>query len=305
MADAAEQALRAADAQRAVEQGAEPSAPEPSIRTEQQPAAFDLMPADEPVRAAPMESLTPQADVTFHNLYTLPKEELEHLAKTAPRESQVDDGVTTREQAQEVLREHQDYDSFSTDNLVDVIRRTLVENRQRDWIQRVKEGRGLTEQQASFVRLGGAMAALQKRGEMGGLGKKLTDNLIEHGWSPHDAAEVMQSRVANLEAAGRRQLPTPAERPPEDIPSEVRTQPHEAPIEADRHLAREAPFDHPTDKAPLAQIESIAHDLRLAVEAEPDALFRVGDGETERSLSEILADLDAEDAAIAAVKACL
>lgn len=77
---------------------------------------------------------------------------------------------------------------------------------------------------------------------------------------------------------------------------------HSAPIEADRSAPT---FDKPTDKAPLAQIESIAHDLRMAVESEPDALFRVGDGETERSLSEILADLDAEDAAIAAVKACL
>lgn len=85
---------------------------------------------------------------------------------------------------------------------------------------------------------------------------------------------------------------------------EVADQAHTSPPEA--QLPGEKPmFDHPAGPAAAAQVESIGHDLRLELEKNPDASFRLGDDEAPRTLADILAEQDADDAAIEAVRGCL
>lgn len=296
MADAAEQAARVADAQRAAEQGSAGMAPasEPAIRTEAEPKAVDLMPADEPVRAAavvqesapfdPKSNIKPDAvsDTVLGPIFLEPKGEPGIALE-------VGKGASATEHAERavVLRD----DSGAP---VATMKFNLWQNADGTFNPRKIETRaehngGLTTFVKPEFRRQGVASALYDYARKQGL--NVDEVSGRHDLTPAGAAF----------AKARMVRPRPF-RLADHMPAREESRPHEAPIEADRNAP---PFDKPTDKAPLAQIESIAHDLRIAVESEPDALFRVGDGETERPLSEILADLDAEDAAIAAVKACL
>lgn len=50
---------------------------------------------------------------------------------------------------------------------------------------------------------------------------------------------------------------------------------------------------------------SIEHDVRGWAEAEPDMGFALEEGGEPRALADIIADIDEEEAAIAAMEACL
>ena len=64
-------------------------------------------------------------------------------------------------------------------------------------------------------------------------------------------------------------------------------------------------FDHPVDVAAQRQIDSIEHDLRQHAEAEPGASYRIDEEGGERTIGQIFDELDADDAAIEAARACL
>lgn len=294
MADAAEQAARSADAERTAEQGAgqgmEPAA-ESAIRTEEQPKGADLMPSDEPVRAA-VDAAGPSHDSGAGG------DELAGLPYLGHAEQMAVDA----EERQATL-------IFDGGEMADK-KYPMDTTAQRDFMIGFKAHVG---DEMAAGRLTGS-----KHEKAGAKAAKALAQKYDAEMGAHEAArraltpprEVAPAEVNALSpvepaAVNPRSTQTElghAERAAASSAHEDAPQPHSAPIEAERNAS---PFDKSTDKAPLAQTESIAHDLRVAAESEPDALFRVGDGETERPLSEILADLDAEDAAIAAVKACL
>ena len=64
-------------------------------------------------------------------------------------------------------------------------------------------------------------------------------------------------------------------------------------------------FDHPDDIAASRQIDSMVHDLKMLVDEVPDMRVRVGDDGVDHPLADVLADLDADDAAINAARACM
>ncbi|WP_374551980.1 hypothetical protein [Sphingobium yanoikuyae] len=65
-----------------------------------------------------------------------------------------------------------------------------------------------------------------------------------------------------------------------------------------------ARWDEP-DRAAAAQLMSIEHDVRGWAKADPDQGFALEEGGEPRALADILADIDEEEAAIAAMEACL
>ncbi|GGD73856.1 glycosyl hydrolase 108 family protein [Croceicoccus mobilis] len=64
-------------------------------------------------------------------------------------------------------------------------------------------------------------------------------------------------------------------------------------------------FDDPAGPGVARAMDSTWHDIRMRMEAEPDAKFDLGDGKGERSAREILDELEADDADIAAIKGCM
>jgi hypothetical protein len=77
--------------------------------------------------------------------------------------------------------------------------------------------------------------------------------------------------------------------------------------ESDAAVAPEAAraFDDPHGEGAARQIESLEHDLRMAVDADPDLMVRLGDDGEPRALADILKEQDEEAAAIAAARACM
>lgn len=75
-----------------------------------------------------------------------------------------------------------------------------------------------------------------------------------------------------------------------------------APVAAE--LADKA-FSDPTGPEAQAQAESLYHDMKVLAETDPAATFRVSDDGEERTLLDILAELDEDKAALAAVRGCL
>lgn len=297
MADAAEQAMhtasdRAAAERVATDPGMAPS--EPAIRTETEPGAFDLMPPEQPVRAAP----------------TVPAEAPVVAEFTTARGSTYrveDNGATTRDKAprSDVGHEGQQGPQPTSEATHYVTHEDSLKL-------------------AEFQAQGGPKVAIRQHRD-GRIGVKYLEGKDKGKFekrtmvTPQPGPAIGLLPVETWKSGERVHFGNPITevRTREPVASAVplvdhpdiagphiapENAPHAAPIEADRTAPK---FDNPTDKAPLAQIESIAHDLRIALATEPDALFRVGDGEVERPLSEILAELDAEDAAIASVKACL
>lgn len=175
------------------------------------PAAVEQPPIEQPAPAgvtkavtpAPVEqpddvSLTPDGDQNYRQLWQMSRADLENLRKTAPRDDEVDEGVTSVEVIDEMLREHQDYTAMDDDTLVGIVRRQIINNRDADWVKRVKEGRGEPGQQASFVSFIGAMGELRTRPDGANLVDRITDQLVDQGWSKADAQEVVEYRFSNL-----------------------------------------------------------------------------------------------------------
>ena len=322
MADAAEQAARAADdramAERAAnDPGMTPSVP--AIKTEVEPSALNLMPPDEPVRAAtevgPATSEAYQAAIPTRNAATLDQSRVHaetFIGQPLQNDATGFDATVSRASLKKMLSQSAVEKSttaadhaLAVANADQLFKSALLDHSHAN-ARDMSKGAGVVAVHryiAPLVTEDGVRAVKMTVKETAG--KRAPNPLytietmeVEPGrWAPHSGIEPVPGQGLHT---GR-----PGSNPEvgallDSVKSEHDM--HSAPIEADRSAPT---FDKPTDKAPLAQIESIAHDLRMAVESEPDALFRVGDGETERSLSEILADLDAEDAAIAAVKACL
>lgn len=70
--------------------------------------------------------------------------------------------------------------------------------------------------------------------------------------------------------------------------------------------ARElAPWDDPDGAASDMQLMSMEHDIRAWANAQPDLAFPLEEGGETRTLADILAEADEEDAVIAAIEACL
>lgn len=68
---------------------------------------------------------------------------------------------------------------------------------------------------------------------------------------------------------------------------------------------RLATFDDPfTGKGATTTTDSLEHDIRMLAEAEPDRLVQIGDGDPQR-LDDVLRELDDDEAAIAAARACM
>lgn len=135
----------------------------------------------------------------------LSKEELEKLRDTGLRDADIagSDMPATREAATEVLREHQDYAKYDTENLVDVVRQVVVGQRENNWIGRVMAGgdgmAGRSDLAAAFVRLRGALGALKDRGyDLDSLNTDLAKNMRDRGWKPTDAEEVLAYRIKKL-----------------------------------------------------------------------------------------------------------
>ncbi|KQZ65561.1 hypothetical protein ASD67_00120 [Sphingopyxis sp. Root1497] len=164
------------------------------------PAAVEV-PKVEPAAAETKSddvSLTPTGDQNYRQLWQKSRPELEALRATAPREADVDEGVTSAEVIDEILREHQDYAAMDDDTLVGIVRRQVINNRDADWVKRVQEGRGDPGQQASFVSFIGAMGALRNRPDGANLTDRVVDQLVDQGWSKADAQEVVEYRFENL-----------------------------------------------------------------------------------------------------------
>jgi len=236
-------------------------------------------------------SLTPEWDSDFAHAYALSKAELEHRAATGPFESQVDEGVLTREMASEILREHQPYQDYSTENLANVVQRTLIEQRRPDWIDRVKSGRATPDQQAAFVRLGGAMAALKARNELGGLEDRLLQSLIDRGWSASDAKEVLSGRLADLQGAARRRLPEPAYSEPNAPPPSLDPKAYGV--------------DTLTDPQAKLLADSAYHDVKALANAGDTLRAELVDGGPEMNAKELIESLDKDQSAIDAIRNCL
>lgn len=234
-------------------------------------------------------SLTPEWQDNYAHAFALSRVELENVAKHGSLESQVDEGVLTREMAAELLREHQPYEKFTTDNLTDVVRRTLIEQRRPDWIDRVRSGRGTSDQQAAFVRLGGAMAELKARNELKGLEDKLLSNLIDQGWSASDAKEVLSGRLANLQNAARPRLPSFEE-------------PTGAPPSLD---PKTYGVDTATDTEAHLLADSAYHDVRALAEAGDKTKAQLVEGGPEMGAKELIESLDHDQSAIDIIKGCL
>lgn len=112
-----------------------------------------------------------------------------------------------------------------------------------------------------------------------------------HGWST--SRKQVEARRAAQAEPDRWEV---GKATPEDFPDDA--VPHAPPTTSER-------IDGPTDKAAQAQVESTLHDARVLLEQHPDLTFRMGEEGGEEKLSDILADLDEDDAAIAAVRNCL
>jgi hypothetical protein len=66
-----------------------------------------------------------------------------------------------------------------------------------------------------------------------------------------------------------------------------------------------APWDDPDGVATDMQLMSLEHDLRIWADTEPDMAFVLTEGDEPRSLADIMAEIEEEDAVIAAIEACL
>lgn len=65
------------------------------------------------------------------------------------------------------------------------------------------------------------------------------------------------------------------------------------------------PWDDPDGAASDMQLMSIEHDLRVWADEQPDMAFPMDEGGEPRSLADIMTEIDEEEAAIAAMEACL
>lgn len=167
-------------------------------------ADFEIVREQAPQLYAKMEAAQEKVLNKQARLYTLSKEELEDIAKSGPREKDVEEGTITREQAQDILRGHLPYDTWRTEDLVDQIRSVLINNREKDWIQQVTSGNaGLaSDLQRDYLRLNGSIGALKSRGyDLDTLAPDLKKNMIERGWGAEDAEEVLTSRLENQRKA--------------------------------------------------------------------------------------------------------
>lgn len=61
----------------------------------------------------------------------------------------------------------------------------------------------------------------------------------------------------------------------------------------------------PDDVAAERHIASMEHDLRMLAEADPNAKYRIDTEGGEKTIADIPADLDADEAAIEATRGCL
>jgi len=75
--------------------------------------------------------------------------------------------------------------------------------------------------------------------------------------------------------------------------------------EAEPMPAPIAGFDNPDDIAATRQIDSMVHDLKMLVDEVPDMRVRVGDDGVDHPLADVLAELDADEAAIDAARKCM
>ncbi|MDA1813311.1 hypothetical protein PDK10_27170, partial [Bacillus cereus] len=75
-----------------------------------------------------------------------------------------------------------------------------------------------------------------------------------------------------------------------------------APISTDEHIAG---FDRPDDKGATRQIDSLEHDARAMLAADPEATVVLGEGRAGQRLADVLVELDDDASSIEALRRCL
>ncbi len=160
--------------------------------------------------------------------------------------------------------------------------------------------------QAAYVRMRSAWRNLEVQGVPAAqIPNRMADALVERGgWAPEQAAEIVGGFARDLRRAGARAAPE------EMAGRRIAEQPSlEAP-----GLATVRDFDDPAGAAARAQAEQLMHDLRAELEAgEIEGMVATGgvaqvDGDVApvlQSLRALVDEIDAEDAAVAALKGCL
>ncbi|TCP35917.1 hypothetical protein [Sphingomonas sp. BK235] len=96
-----------------------------------------------------------------------------------------------------------------------------------------------------------------------------------------------------------------AERTAIDMPGAwelTRLEPHDVDVGPPPDVAG---FDHPDDVAVARQIDSLEHDARMALAADPELMVPLGEGEKPVRLADALRDCDDDAAAVDAARACL
>lgn len=142
----------------------------------------------------------------WKNLANLSPEDLQTLSKNAPSSDAIEDTgavgdiPVSKQDASMVLREHQNYSSYSQDDLINTMRRTLYEQKNPNWINKVANNNNpLPEESAAFVRLGGAYNALKNQGyNFANLPTDLRINAINQYGNAADTTETLQVKLQNL-----------------------------------------------------------------------------------------------------------
>jgi hypothetical protein len=233
-------------------------------------------------------SLIPERTDEYAFLYAMTPERLREIAETGPREAEVDEGVVTRELAAQMLREHQDYDAMKSDDLVRIITRNVIEQRNRGWLERVQAGKGDPDQQMAFYSVGNAMRVLRERQELDGIMPRMIDELVSRGWSANDAKEVLDFRIQDMNAQARPKLDN----------GNVGVDPAIAERQAQlANLKAASPM-----QAKVDQESTIGSPLFDAVD---QPTFRLDDEGDPVAPADLLAQIDAEDAMIKTIKDCL
>lgn len=164
-----------------------------------------------------------------------------------------------------------------------------------DDMRAVLAGEGSAPAQAAFVRMSAAYRELAAQGvAVADIPRAMVDGMVSRGVDPAHAAELVEGFAADL--AGMR-APAP---PPALIDAIEVVAPRS--VSAPEQLKL---FDDPAGDGARSVGDSLAHDLRTDLEADTAAgSYRLAEGD-ERPIGEILASIDADEAAIAAVRACL